>query len=400
VESWKKGFYAVCAAEILAIAGFNASMPIIPFYIQDLGVKDIKSVNLWVGACSTGVAISLAIFAPIWGRLADSHGKRLMLLRAAFGGAVSVALMGVVAHPWQLLALRTIQGALSGTVTAATLIVATMSPPENVGWSLGLLTTSVFIGSSIGPAIGGIVSDLFGYRLNFFVTSGFLLAAAFIVIRFVPKDSPHVPLTGPFWRRIVPDFSYLAKSRPLAILIALSAVLQLANSIVGPILPLYIQSLTPNAARVGATTGLILGVSALSAALSAAGLGRVSYKIGYERTLHICLGGAFLLILPQAFVRTPLQLLVLRVIGAAFAGGTSPVINALIAVRADKTRQGTVYGLASSINSTGMAAGPMVGAAIAAGLGYPYAFLATAGILLATVIAARAMIRAPVDPRA
>jgi DHA1 family multidrug resistance protein-like MFS transporter len=393
VITWKRGFYAVCAAEILAVAGFNTSIPILPFYIQDLGVTETAAVNLWVGACSTVVAISLAIFAPIWGRLADSYGKRAMLLRAMLGGTVVMGLMGVVNAPWQLLVLRGLQGALTGTVAAATVLVATMSPPEQAGWSLGLLTTAVYFGSSVGPAIGGVISDLLGHRMNFFATAGMLFAAALIIWKYVPRDLPSAPHTGPFWRRVIPDFSALAKSSSLAALLAVSAVIQVATSIVSPILPLFIQSLTPKASLVASTTGLILGLSALSAALAAALLGRASGRVGYERMLHLCLAGAFITTVPQAFVRTPLQLLVLRVIGGAFLGGTMPAVNALIAVRADRNRQGTIYGLSSSMNAAGAAVGPMLGASLAAGIGYPSAFFAMAAALLGTFAAATAVIR-------
>lgn len=61
-------------------------------------------------------AISMAIFAPIWGSLADNYGRKPMLLRAMFGGAIIVFLQGLVTAPWQLLVLRTIQGCITGTV--------------------------------------------------------------------------------------------------------------------------------------------------------------------------------------------------------------------------------------------------------------------------------------------
>ncbi|MBE3064743.1 MAG: MFS transporter, partial [Spirochaetes bacterium] len=115
MESWKRSFFAVLAAEFLASAGFNTSIPILPFYLQDLGITDPTALKLWVGACYTIVAVALAVFAPIWGRLADSYGKRTMLLRAMLGGTVVLALMGVVSSPWQLFVLRGLQGALTGT---------------------------------------------------------------------------------------------------------------------------------------------------------------------------------------------------------------------------------------------------------------------------------------------
>lgn len=400
-ERWQRSFRAILAAEFLAVTGFNTSVPILPFYLRDLGVTDPTALKLWVGACATTVAVSLAVFAPIWGRLADSYGKRPMLLRAMLGGTVIMTLMGVAARPWQVFVLRAAQGALTGTVAAATVLVAGITPREKVGWTLGVLQTAIYIGSSLGPAAGGVISDLLGHRVTFFVTGGLLLAAALIVLRFVEEETVPRPPVGAFWRHMLPDFSPLARSRPLLLILLVSGLVQTATTVVSPILPLFIQSLTPAAQRVSTMTGLILGLSALAAALAAAGLGRVAARLGYERTLRLCLWGSVLAFAPQAFVRTPWQLLGLRILGGAFLGGTAPAVNALIAHRAEANRQGTVFGLSSSINNTGAAVGPMIGASVAAGLGFASSFFATTAILAVAALGTLALSRraSPADTK-
>jgi DHA1 family multidrug resistance protein-like MFS transporter len=391
---WKRTFWAILVAEFLALAGFNTSIPIVPFFLEDdLGVTDPVALKIWVGLCQSIVSITLMVFAPIWGRLADTRGKRLMLVRATFGGMLVLALMGIVTRPWQLFALRGFQGMLTGTVAAATVLVAAIAPREQAGWALGLLQTGVYAGQSIGPAIGGVLSDLFGHRVNFAVSAVLLAAAGVIVLRFIPRDRPAAPATGAFWRQVVPDFTPLARNRELTAVLVVSGIVQAATSVVGPILPLFIQSMTPDAAGVASTTGLILGVTSVAAALAAAGVGRLSWRIGTERTLHLCLWGACLLVVPQAFSRTPLQLLFFRTIGALFLGGTMPAMNALVALRTDREHQGTVFGLSSSINSAGWALGPMVGASIAVGAGYPPVFLVTAAGVGLTAAAAQVLIR-------
>ncbi len=394
MTGWRRSFFAILAGEVLAVTGFTTSNPILPLYLQSLGVTDPVALNLWNGACATVVAVTLSVFSPIWGRLADSVGKRAMLLRAMLGGAVVVGLMGIVNHPWQLLALRAVQGALSGTVAAATVLVATISPTEELGFTLGLLQTGVYVGASLGPALGGVLSDLLGFRANFFITAALLLLAAVIVLRFVGADPAVGARAGPFWKQVLPDFSILSGSSGLVILLLVSAALQVAISTVSPILPLFIMAIAPSAQRVGTYTGLIFGLSAVSAALAAAALGRVSYRFGYERTLLACLTGAFLIFLPQAFVRTPFQLLVLRILGGAMIGGSEPSVNAMIALRTPKSRQGTVFGLTSSMNNAGAAVGPMVGSLLSAAFGYASAFFAAAAVLLASVIAARTVRKA------
>ena len=115
----------------------------------------------------------------------------------------------------------------------------------------------------------------------------------------------------------------------------------------------------------------------------------MSYRIGYERLLAFCLSGAVLVFLPQAFVRNPIQLLVLRVLGGAMIGGSEPSITDMLAMRAARGRQGMIFGLNTSMNSAGAAVGPMIGAVASAGFGYAAAFYAGAAVLLASAIGAR-----------
>lgn len=380
-SQWKKTLYAVFAAELLAITGFNTSTPIVPFYIQALGVHDPVQISLYTGLLAALPALMLAIFAPIWGAVSDSYGRRPMLLRAMLGGAVLLCLEGLSRTPLQFLILRTMQGCVTGTVAAATVLVASTSPKEEVGASLGLLQMGIFLGGSIGPMFGGVISDLFGYRVNFFATATLLLLAGFIVWRFVADDFVKPTVKKPFFRTILPDFSPLKKTPALLALLAVVASDQIAGSITNPFLPLFIKSITANTSLVNSTTGLILGAGAFSSAMAALLLGKVSYRLGYRRVLVITMLSAAVFTLPQAFVHSPLQLLFLRLASCFFIGGNMPSLNALIAERAEPGKQGSVYGLSSSVASTSNALGPTIGSGIALGAGYHSVFFATAGIL-------------------
>ena len=395
-RDWQRTFWAILAAEVLALFGFSTSIPIVPFFLSDdLGVTDPVALRLWTNSCAVVTSTTLMVFAPIWGRLADTRGKRLMLLRAMFGGAVVLGLMGILTRPWQLFVLRGFQGMLTGTVAAAIVLVAGLVPREKAGWALGLLQTGMYAGQSGGQAIGGVLSDLLGHRANFAISAVVLVAAGLIVVLLVPRDKPVAIPSGAFFRQVIPDFTLLAANRDLTAVLIVSGVVQAATSVVGPILPLFVKSMTPDAAAVASTSGLILGAASVAAALAAAGVGRISWQIGTERTLHFCLWGACLLVVPQAFSRTPMQLLVFRTIGALFLGGTMPALNALVALRTDREHQGTVFGLGSAVNSAGWALGPMIGAAIPVSAGYPPVFLVTAGGLALTAIAAQRLIRRP-----
>jgi DHA1 family multidrug resistance protein-like MFS transporter len=378
---WKKSFYAVFVAELLAITGFGTSIPILPFFLQDLGVTEPNKLNFWVGIINSGGSVSLALMAPVWGCLADSYGRRSMLLRSMLGGAAVIFLIGFAVSPGQVLLLRVIQGVVTGTVAAATVLVAGIVPEEEVGFRMGLLHTAIFVGNSLGPSIGGILADVFGLRIAFFATSVLLVAAGLIVKIFVketflPRRPDRFRLSS-----LVPDFRPIFESRSILILLILAGIIQVANSAVVPILPLHVQAISPGNARVGAITGLIMGAAALASAVSAAFMGRISFRLGYAKTLFLGFIAAAILHIPQGLVMTPVFLLVYRTFSSFSLGAAAPVINSLIAGKADKHRQGAIYGVSSSVSALGYAVGPLIGALVAVTAGYSSVFFVTALIL-------------------
>src|SRR5215216_2675445 len=120
LHSWKRTLYAVWIAQMLAIIGFSLRVPFLPFYLKDLGADSVDQVAVWSGLINAGGAGVMAITAPIWGVISDRHGRKPMVLRSMFAATITVGLMGFATAPWQLLSLRFVEGAFTGTVTAST----------------------------------------------------------------------------------------------------------------------------------------------------------------------------------------------------------------------------------------------------------------------------------------
>ncbi len=380
METWKRNLYVIWAAELVAIAGFGVMGSFLPYYVQELGVVELHEVELWSGVVFAAHAVTMTVFSPIWGSLADRYGRKLMVERATFGGAVVLAAMGFAQNVQQLVILRVIQGALTGTVTAATTLVASSAPRERAGYALGLLQTAVWAGASVGPMIGGLVADTWGYRATFGVTGGLLFLSGLTVWRFVyedftppsrEKDSPD----GGFWHGL----KLVVRDRGLLSLFSVRVTARTAARLMGPVLPLFIQSLVPTTTRIASLTGLVSGVQAAASAVGAVTLGRASDRLGYRRVLLTCAAGVAVLYVPQFFVTTPWQLLVLQGAIGLVMSGVLASISALLANLAPKGRQGVVYGVDASVVSIANALGPMLGASVAAGLGLRAPFLLAAG---------------------
>ena len=382
MAGWRRNLYIICAAELVAILGFSTTFPFLPLFIQELGVTELEQVEIWSGLLATGSAVAMAVVSPIWGSLADRFGRKLMVERAMFGGALTIGAMGLVTNVHQLFALRILQGSLTGTVAASTTLVASIVPRDKLGYSLGLIQMAILGGSSLGPLLGGLVADSMGYRPAFWVTGVMLLMAGLAILAFVKeKFEPPPRGEGSAARWFFNDLGLIARSKAMWTVVLAMFLLQVGRKSDGPILPLFVQSLSPLGKHAASTTGIILSVNAFIGALAALAIGRISDRIGRKKALICCILGGAALYAPQALVSNTTQLLALRAAMGALLGGVAPTANAIIAIIAPEGKQGSTYGLTASATALGNAIGPILGATIAATLGIRSVFLSIAAIL-------------------
>jgi DHA1 family multidrug resistance protein-like MFS transporter len=399
--SWRRNLAVIWLTELVAIAGFTVVMPLLPLYVRELGVQSEQEVRLWAGLIFSSQAVTMAVFGPIWGALSDRYGRKMMVERAMFGGAAVMALMGLVQNVQQLVLLRALQGMLTGTVTAANALVATDVPRKRSGYALGLLQMAVFLGASLGPLLGGGVADSFGYRMPFWVTAVLLFLSGLGVLFFVQEDFQPVTSSGgervaaradgrSLLRRGADRLAPVLSSPPLLSLLGVRLLTRSGMRLMGPVLPLFVQSIVPPGARVASITGLISGVSAAAAAAGALWLGRLGDRMGYRTVLVACAFVSALCYLPHTLVGDPIPLLLLQAGTGLAMGGILAAISASLARLAPEGQEGIVYGIDGSMMAGANAIGPMTGSALMVWLGLRAPFLFAAGVfVLAGVVAAR-----------
>lgn len=385
---WRRNLYAISIAQFLAIVGFSLRAPFLPFFIGDLGVDSVQDQALWSGVINAAGAGVMAISAPIWGVVSDRLGRRPMLLRAMFASVVTVGLMAFATSPWHLLWLRLIEGSLSGTVTAATTLVATTSPKARLGFTLGIIQTAIFAGSSLGPLVGGFLAHLVGPRATFLVASGCLAIAGTLVLFFVRENFVPVARAAAAGAekvgrlaRMRASVAMLVGGTMLALIVVLFVVRSAAMA-VQPIIPLFVAELAPDIADPSVLSGLAMGALGFTSAGSAMIFGRLGDRRGHWPILLGCITLAGLLYLPMAFVQNPWQLVVLQGLFGVAAGGLIPSANAIIATVTAPERRGAMYGLTASAGALGGFVGPLAGASLAAVSGFRAPFLLVGVMLL------------------
>lgn len=375
---WKRNLWVCMFGSFTTIVAMTLLLPFLPLYVEQLGVHDPAAIVQWSGAAYAASFLSAALVAPLWGRLADRYGRKLMLIRASLGMAVAMALIGLASNVWQLVLLRLLAGFLGGYASGSTVMVATQTPKAQSGWALGTLSSAVMAGSLVGPLVGGVLPQWIGIRWTFFA-AGAVIFVAFIatctLIREDVRPAARPAAGAPSRWQAIPD------RRPLLAMLFTGMLLMLANMSIEPIITVYVATLVPDPAQVTLHAGLVMSAAALGSILSASHLGRLADRVGHWNVVIACLVVAALLLLPQAFVTATWQLVGLRFLMGLSLGGLLPCIAAVIRHNVPEGTAGQMLGYSTSAQYTGQVTGPMLGGLIGGHLGMRWVFLGTSVLL-------------------
>jgi DHA1 family multidrug resistance protein-like MFS transporter len=376
---WRQNLAFVWLSQFFSIMGFSFALPFAPYYIQHLGVTDPDSLKLWVSAFAAATPLSLALSQPIWGAAADRFGRRRMLVRANLAGSLVLLLMASVRSVEALVMLRLVQGAFTGTVSAAQTLVAANTPSERNGLALGALSAAVFSGAMTGAFLGGWFADIFGYRATFYAAAGLILLASLLVLLFTRED--FTPPSQDEQEPIPPRFSLrdLGAGLPiLALIAAMAGVRQFDMALV----PLLVQDLHGGVEGVSRWTGMLFAVASIGGLLAGPTLGLLADRTSPARIAKICSIGAAGMMLVQGMARVFMVLVPAR-FGMMFcAGGLDPVFQIWLAKVTPKERRGVVFGWSSTARSLGWFAAPLLSGALATVTGLRSIYFINAALFL------------------
>src|SRR5438270_7387240 len=186
---WRQTLWAMVGIQFVMTGAFSMLTPIMPLFLPVLGVESDAAIAIWAGVLNGITSLVAAFASPLWGQVADRHGRKLMLLRSSLAIGLFTALMGVAGNVWQFFAFRALMGVFAGFSSAAIALVASQVPEDRLGYSLGWLSTGQLVGSLVGPIIGGVLADATGsYRIPFYVTAATIFVAMGLVWFIVHEE--------------------------------------------------------------------------------------------------------------------------------------------------------------------------------------------------------------------
>ena len=356
--SWRRNQFAVIAASFVGFTGFTLVMPFLPFYIAQLGVTDVGEVAMWTGLCLGVTPAVTAVLSPLWGRVADRFGRKLLVERSLVSFVVIMSATAYATRPWHVFALRTLQGLFAGYGGLTLAMAAESAPRDRMAASIGMVQTAQRLGPALGPVIGGVVAGLVGLRRAFFVTAGFY-AAAFLVVLFLYHEPDRRPHAAGRAKESAPTFGGVLRLENFGLLMAVLFGLQYADRSLAPVLPLHVAALGTSDRRVALISGLLFSLVAAAAALGHHLCGRVIANTGPRR---IIIGGAALAALGSTgFVVAsglPLLALALVVFGVGIGAAMTAAYTAAGLVVPEGSH-GTAFGLLTGASLTAMAVTPI-----------------------------------------
>jgi predicted MFS family arabinose efflux permease len=327
-----------------------------------------------VGAGEAGAGLAFGAFAlsalllrPLAGRLADTQGRRPLLVGGALLCALGMALTVPAAHLTTLVAARLLLGvAEAAFFVAAFAALADIAPPSRLGEALSYNSLGLYLGLAVGPPLGEVVVERSGFTAAWVTASLLGLASAATALLLGETSRPTgdepAPTSLVHWPSVPVALGFVTSIVAMGGYLAFAALRAHDVGVGNPSLPLFLYGSTVVVCRVvfarvpdrvpplplgAAALALItLGLLVMTADASAAGL----------------LGGTVLL-----------------AIGVAFS---TPAFFTAVFARARAGERGAAAGTASMAIDLGLGVGPILLGLVAGAIGLGWAFATAAAVAL------------------
>lgn len=377
--NWKVILALLTCNVLFMSVSYTMIIPFLPMYLtHELGVDD-TSVNLWAGLTFSVTFLVSAVMAPIWGRMADRRGKRLMAMRASLLISISYLLGGIVTSPEQLVLVRIFQGFAAGLWPMDLAIMTLYAPRERLGFSLGILQGTLTAGGVIGPLLGGVLAEAFGMRASFYI-GGLALFINFLAFTFIIKEPPMPEDAAPLTAEEKNPW-HLWHIPILRTMMIVSTLAQMVTFVLMPVLTTYIRYLAGDLENLVLVAGIVFSLGGIAGAMAAPLWGIFGARHSYFRAMCLALSCAGTMLTLQGIPDTLVPFAAMQFGVGLFFAGIQPSLNAVIAQHTPAQLKGSVFGMLFAAQQVGGFTGPLLGGVVATYLGMHYLF-PTVGVLL------------------
>lgn len=361
---------------LLAIC-YTMIIPFLPVYLLELGVEQ-EHLALWSGLSFSISFFIAAIMAPVWGRLADQHGKKLMAIRAGILIGISYLWGAFVQDEYQFLLARAFQGFANGFMPAAMTMVSLSVPKERVGTAMGIFQMGLVLGNTVGPLTGGLTELAVGMRPVFMVAgiTLFIVTAAIAIFVKEPQVESVAPVKVTSFKE---DLQEAKRNKVLLHILGLYFLVQSVMLMLQPIVAIYVGELKGSMEGAAMLAGSILSGGGVMGMIMTNVWAAYGQRRGYFKVISYGLLGTGTVLLLQSLPFGLWWFGALQLLIGVFIVGIFPSLGSAMTVNTDPSVRGRVFGLATTSQQLGNMMGPLFASIVATYWGTSYVFL-VAGI--------------------
>ncbi|MEG6512765.1 MFS transporter [Desulforamulus ruminis] len=347
---------AVAVATFLDTLIFGIIIPILPVYSENLGATPFT-----LGVIFAAYSASLLAGTIPLGLLSDRYGRKKIMLLGLLTLSLSTLGFTLANSLWLLILIRLIQGFSAGaTWTAGPALVADLYPPDQRGAKMGIISAATGFGFLIGPAAGGLLYELGGYRLPFLIGTILSLIVGLFVLKVLPADKTN----GKSRKR---DHSLLEVLQFKGVPVSLTVILlgSTGFGFIDPILPGYFMDkfgISPG------IVGILFGLISLSHVSSAPVIGKLSDSWGRLKLIQWGLVGTAAVIplvsLSNSLITTAMVMGLLGITFGLILTPTMPLLADSVMLQSKDSGEasyGAAFGLYNTAFSLGYLLGPLFG---------------------------------------
>jgi len=369
----------------LVMVGFGIIIPVLPFYAEVLGASPTE-----LGLLMAVYSLMQFIFAPMWGRISDKIGRKPVIMIGIFGLSLSFVMLGLSVHLWMLFAARIIGGVLSAAnMPTVMAYVADITSDEDRGKGMGVVGAATGLGFILGPAIGGIFTNI-NLQAPFYI-AGSLSFMTLLLVFVILKESIHLSANKATsknklsWRKLFRD--------PIAMLYFLQFFISLSLS---GLEATFAYFAAEKAGLDAVTLGYIFMIMGLASAAVQGSMGKLTKQFGeaviIQAGIFISAIGFGLILFTQNFATAAVFLAIFGIGN----GVIRPSVSSLL-TKISKMGHGLATGYLSSFDSLGRIAGPVLGGFLySITIGLPYIsgiFLSLLAYIMFRVYAAKSNLK-------
>ncbi|MBI2844644.1 MAG: MFS transporter [Armatimonadetes bacterium] len=364
---YHRNLYVIVVAVFLAATSWNQVVPFLPLFLKDLGVE--RNLLQWVGLVFAAQSAASMLAQPIWGKIGDNYGRKPMMIRAGLALTAIYFGMSFCSAPWQLAILRFLNGALTGFIPGSFALIATNTPEEYAPRSVATAQTASAAGMIVGPAIGGLLAGLWGYRGSMRVSGTAALISTLMVWWLVHEPNK----ARPEKTSLLQDLMLSVRS-PVQVSMMWAVLLSWSfAAAINPYLTLHLRRLSSGAPDW--LIGLVFPLPAAAFVLFAHRWTRFGERQGYERGILIGLIGAAVFVASLATAHTLWLFALLYFLAGIWLSALAPSVSGVTCTKIEETFRGRAYGMQQSAGTLGALVAPLAAAYIGAVWGTRSIFL-------------------------